>query len=331
MSNNFQGDCSMIIDKENTHEENFHQWANDIRKIRKKIISKPWKCMYPCCNNLSINSHYLQQIGILDKVSSDHNYIMIKPMDIMRCNGSTLSYDAKTIGIKQTLALPIFCDSHDSKLFRNIETKPIDFEDYNSSLLFCYRTLCGELRKLQMCLEEILALYECKTSKFDIDIEYDAKLMEQIDCLHSLKCEIEKELFIKKEEFVFKHLIFPKLEIFASGIIGGKTTPHGFCLCFIHIIPQEDTLHIILGYSKKHIDKTLLEYVNKWCNLEKNTLGIMITDLFSQKIENIGMSKSLYEKIGVEKIRKVCEIISQRKTPTEWNFIGNENIFKDVM
>lgn len=54
-----------------------------IQRIQKKVREASWTCMCPGCDQKAINTHRLQQKGVLNKVSSSHHYMEIKYKDVM--------------------------------------------------------------------------------------------------------------------------------------------------------------------------------------------------------------------------------------------------------
>jgi hypothetical protein len=57
--------------------------------ITKNINNKKWKCLIDGCECDSINSHMLQQNGILNTISEDNHLIEIKATDYFLWNKKT--------------------------------------------------------------------------------------------------------------------------------------------------------------------------------------------------------------------------------------------------
>ena len=121
--------------------------ANKIDKIERHIEKKKWPCLHPYCKNIAINSHLLQRNGILDNVAENGHLYEARIKGIYRRIHDDEIVVLKKVGIRQAISYPLFCSEHDSTLFKPIEEKFIDFNDYNSQLLFSYRSLCSEIRK----------------------------------------------------------------------------------------------------------------------------------------------------------------------------------------
>lgn len=74
---------------------------------------------------------------------------------------------------------------------------------------------------------------------------------------------------------------------------------------------------IIIGYHKEYVNDRLKTFVGKWLHADKNTLGLLLTDLFSQRIEGFGMSEKLYQSMDEENIERFYEF--QRKSIENYN------------
>lgn len=100
---------------------------------------------------------------------------------------------------------------------------------------------------------------------------------------------------------------------------------------FINIIPQVNTLEIIIGYHENHANAALRKYVESWQNLSLEELQVKLTDLFAAKLEMWCISPSIYENINDEKKQKFLEIIEDIQL--DWSYdIRNEvtfNLFAD--
>ena len=313
-----------------------------IQRIQKKVRKASWKCMYSGCNQNAINSHRLQRKGLLDKASSSHHYIEIKYKDVMYWFENDEKFKYENVGINQAISYPTFCNQHDTKLFSEIERPIIDFDDYRNQILFCYRTLCGDLRKFEIVLSEWREFVECD----DLEIPYTEKtimhvrkIIEEGKKLRIFKEELERELKCPSNLYVFHHYTYPKVEVYASWSDGIETefdipcgTLKRTSLCFVHIIPQDDSLEILVGYHKFNVCLEHLRYVDSWSNLDSESLGWKLTETIASRTENIGISAELYERIHPSAKQRLCMFMSknieaENKIPIELDF----NFFKGVI
>lgn len=82
-------------------------------------------------------------------------------------------------------------------------------------------------------------------------------------------------------------------------------------LCFVHIIPQDDSLEILIGYHKPNVCLGHLEYVNLWNNLDSESLGWLLTEAIANRTENIGISAELYKEIQPSAKQRLCAYMSE--------------------
>jgi len=59
------------------------------------------------------------------------------------------------VGISNALSHPVFCQKHDTEIFKPIEQSNVEFDTYESFLLFSYRAICAEIRKNKLILNNI--------------------------------------------------------------------------------------------------------------------------------------------------------------------------------
>lgn len=292
-----------------------------IQRIQKKVRKGSWYCMCPECNQKAINTHLLQRKGILDKVSSSHHYVEIKYKDVMYWFDNDDKFKYEKLGINQAISYPTFCNQHDTELFSVIEQPIIDLNDYRNQLLFSYRTLCSDLRKVEIVLSEWREYAKCE----DLDLPYNKGTLEHVEKiinegekLRFFKEELEYELAKPSNLYVFHHYTYPKVEVYASWSDGIETEidiPYGVLtktsLCFIHIIPQENSLEILIGYHKPNVCQKHLDYVKLWENLDSESLGWLLTEDIANRTEDIGISAELYKKIQPLAKQRLCTYMSQ--------------------
>ena len=68
--------------------------------------------------------------------------------------------------------------------------------------------------------------------------------------------------------------------------------------------------------------------MSKWKNADKKTLGLLLTDLFCQRIEGFGMSISLYRSISKNNIRKYFEFQKTTYQTYDMNRYADFNMFE---
>lgn len=305
---------------------------------QKKCANVNWPCMCPKCTNKAINSHLLQRHGILSHVTMDNHLYEIRREDVFKWH-ENYPVRFKKVGLNDAISYPLFCDKHDSEIFLPIETGTIDFDDYKSQLLFSYRAVCAEIRKKEI---NLLQTKENATNIEEINLIAEELLTgsdKGIMDLKYYKFLLEDELKTNKGKFIFFHFSYPVLDIYSSAtmsyeIFDSKSVRQVeeaikkkvWDALFIHIIPQQTSTEIILGYNKNHTSRDLEEYVGSWKGLSMEELGYKLTDLFVAHVEDWGMSPRLFERIpeeGFEKFfmlqAKYSTVVFEQKTNVGYN------------
>ncbi|WP_109831121.1 hypothetical protein [Reichenbachiella versicolor] len=284
-----------------------------LAQIYKNVANKKFPCSYSGCGKPSINSHLLQRNGILNNIAENGHMVEIKQTDIFKWTPNTPTLAFKTVGINSAISLPVFCNEHDTGLFKDIESENIDFESYRSQLLFSYRTLCSELRKKETNLLTHERILQAETLKGEID-EFEIKQFidgtnRGIQDLLLYKRLFEEEITTPSNNFHFKTYSYPLIRVYGSATfspinsrIDNPLQSEPFKSMFIHVIPQKEDLKIIVGYNKSYSSDWIEEYTDSWNNLTYIELQQNLTELFATRIESWGMSISTYNSIGQSKI-----------------------------
>jgi hypothetical protein len=279
-----------------------------LAELEKHIDKTKWECMCPHCTKQAINSHLLQRHGVLSYVAEKGHLCEMRFEDFFKWPENE-PMCVKKVGIQQAISYPLFCNKHDTELFAQIEGEYIDFNNYISQLLFSYRSICSEIRKKEFVQARYGAWDECKMK--DIHAKGTDKGLK--DLLYS-KFLFERELEKPNQKFTFLHLSYPFIAIYASGAVSYEPVDYGddrsikevwkkkvWDGFFINIIPQHESLEIIIGYHNNHVNAELRRYVESWKDLSLEQLQVKLTDLFTARLEMWGMAPSLYESICEEK------------------------------
>lgn len=290
-----------------------------IQKIIRKSYSENWSCLCPGCHERAINTHLLQQNGILNRASNSHSYMELKHKDIFYWNEDEFKCKFEERGITQAISYPIFCSKHDSELFKNAEKESVDFDDYRTQLLFSFRTLCCDYRKTEIVLLQNKNMLEDGELNVNFSKSWGDYVLNIIDNGQTIGAYIEdlynEILCPNNKAYEFKHYTLPKMDVYASacdyknGIrLNGIEGPS---ICFIHVIPQQQSLEVIIGYKKNIVTLEHLQYSTLWNDLDKKSLEWMITELFANRTENCGIGKELYNKIPTKQIDRFRSYISE--------------------
>jgi len=310
-----------------------------LAQIYKHVNEKKWTCLDPKCSDFAINSHLLQQKGVLDQITENGHTIEVKFAGVFKWNSNTPPLEFKLTGITKAISYPLFCSNHDSQIFNEIESNEIDFDDYRTQLLFSYRVVCSELRKKHQALEVKQRVLNSKTLQGQFNREpielFVESLKMGINDLFTYKAWFEAELEDNKHEFEFITLKYPIIKVYGAAIHSPVDYESDDPLqvepldsVFIHIIPHDDHLNIILGYHKRYTNDWIKKYINSWINLNQSKLELKLTDLFVTKIESWGMSPLLYRKIPTKVKDSIIEYIGDNAMDYSIHQSVNFNIFE---
>lgn len=314
-----------------------------IGKIYKNVQNKPWTCMCSGCTSPAINSHLLMRNGILNYVVENGHLYELRSDSPEAFRKGQLPVSFKKVGINQSISFPLFCNEHDTCLFKEIEDGGVDYSKYRHQALYSYRTLVSEIRKKEINAEkerriiDSLTLNELLGSYVIDNFSKSYKLgLQGIKDLKFYEEEILGDLNNGTESYVFLSREIPLRGIYASTISSIFASTEETMLApilntfFFHLIPKENASQLVIGYHKEHTNDKILEYSNRWMETPIERMGQMLTALFCQ-IETWGMSPSVYAKLNpgnlrayYDKLEKCLETIDQ--TPIE-----DINLFEGIL
>lgn len=307
-----------------------------IRSNELSAKNKKRKCFIDDCFSQTISSHLLQKNGILNRIScQNHLYeISINPF-----NTPNLSF--QKIGINNALTFPGFCNKHDTEIFREIETKSIDFKNYRTNLLFSYRILSNELRKKEILIDWFKANFENNSLRNHIMPDYFYRLNSSIngykmalkDGEYYLKYFIS-DIYHNTRNFTFLTFDLPFVEICASGVFNYENSfeiakiPDNQPLTdiYFNLLPMENKSIVIFGVLSEMKDKCW-EYLNSFICDSRDTSLKKVGDLLLTVVENWLCSKTVYESLKSSETKIVYEINKTIKTNIERREL-NFNLFE---
>lgn len=104
----------------------------------------PYTCCCPDCNKRAIKSHLLQQHPVLESISDDSNHLLqMVDNEIDPRSGCWNFYNQHKVGISNALQYKLFCSSHDSGLFRELEDQNSIPKSKRDCLLLAFRSACA--------------------------------------------------------------------------------------------------------------------------------------------------------------------------------------------
>ncbi len=307
------------------------------QKLAKRNINK---CYHPNCEKPSINSHILQKSGILNQISKE-GHVWEKKINLF----SAETFFFEKSGLNTVFSFNCFCQSHDTELFQKIENEKINFDDYNSCLLFTIRTIYNEIYRKEVIVEQLKFLMKSERSA-ELSLELMIGFMEQqllgISDLQNNVQDIWEDYYTGTQNFIFQYRKLTKIDICLSGFYNYETTlemmnysvengkdMNRISEVFINFFPYNNQSILLMGYNRKDAVK-LKPYVNTFFKESEAKVQTKLTNLLMFACETWVVSENLYN----SKIRKVEDVfISAVKYAIQNN---NEreffkvNIFKDT-
>lgn len=282
------------------------EFAKLFNDCKQKAINSITECYHPKCTSKSINSHILQKNGILSELTDEKRHLWEHAIDQF----NEPQFKFKQTGINKVYSFKCFCNEHDTKLFEKIEKKEIDFDDYESCLLFTLRTLYNEIFRKQVNLKQ----YECsineKPENFDNPVFHELVRQEKLglDDLYQDEIDIWNDIEKGTESFVFENREITKLGACLSAFFNYDTSQEMFdyqrkhgqdmdrvSSIFINCFPYRESSMLLMGYNKKD-EKKLKGYFYMYFREKEKRVLRYLTNLFLFRCETWVCSDAFYTK-----------------------------------
>lgn len=318
----------------------------EIRKvlsgIKRNMDKKVWNCMVSGCNQKAINSHLLQRHGVLSYIVENGHCYELREKDVFSWTRDTYPVEFKRCGIQEAISLHLFCNHHDTDVFKPVESGVVDYDNYYNQLLLSFRSICAEIRKKEIIIERYkryLGSNILQAYRGDSRDLLQAAINGNETGLRDLvfyKDLFEKELANPADNFLFVHHTYPIKGLYASSSFTISNIEESFDMsevlpnCIGHIIPNGDYSEFIFGYHKRHINNAIVEFVNGWTNLSNDSLGQKLTGWFTL-IEGWGMSPSLFKKIKTEDIERYYSLFDDSSLELDQNPNVGFNLFAGLL
>jgi hypothetical protein len=301
----------------------------DIFEAKRKSEKKDRRCMVNDCENSAITSHVLQKNGILKQISENNHLIELKPSDPFKIEEQGIS-QFKLVGINNVYTFPGFCSSHDSAIFKPIETElTLDLYNKEQQSLFSYRGLCQEIRRKEIATELLT----------DLKGTFPPHMWSMVNAsLDGFEDGLKNLLFFKKEfetciksksfnRFHFETLQIPKIDICISVPLNigeltvrdenetyeqwrrKKTSP--FTTSFMNVIPKEKHSYIITGYHNDFLCKWTDNFIARIKKDNKEQIFKELSDLITLRLEFWAMSPKLFSNISKTDLEKYKSLFSE--------------------
>ncbi len=286
---------------------------NVIGKIMKNVKKVKWHCLHEGCQNKAIRSHLGQRKGILSQLQVDGHLIQLKTTDAHHWKKKA-PIAFKKIGTKQAISLAVFCNDHDTSLFKSAELVKVDFTTYPIFLLFSYRTLCAEIRKKEIASEQNKRVIQSKFLEGKIDKDMVQKYRKGLELgirdLEILKKHLNVEIKSPKGSFKYWHYILPRYDIFVTSVMSvfplfhRDANEYELENLYIHFIPTAKNSILLIGYHENYYTRQMQDYCMSWGDLSENEIDIKLTDLLTNHIENWVLSPRLFDTFIISKRQK---------------------------
>jgi hypothetical protein len=305
-----------------------------LEKDRKHIYNRSRTCLFENCQKVAIGSHVLQKRPIINSiVDSTNHFYTIKNSTLFESTAEQ-HFSIVKVGIDNGYKFPGFCNEHDTAIFKDIETHPVDLFNTRNQALFTYRTICLELRKQHFYLETCESLLAAHKAIEPHKIHYSnfdgAKLA--IKDLVFFKKELEAEL----RTGVFRNNLLTTVELpekkicFSASLTihdpknkhtweydeYGRTKTTPLAPTTLNYFPYIGKSYIILATHKAfpcYWTKRLIENLKNTSSIDK-----IISDILTYRLEFWGISPDLYE--SIPEAKKIQFMRESEKNYDNFNF-----------
>ncbi|MDY3338866.1 hypothetical protein PG279_06695 [Riemerella anatipestifer] len=262
-------------------------------------------CMYPGCEESAINSHIMQKNGILSSIAEDKH---LWKLAVDNFKKEHIVFHKK--GINKIYTFLGFCNTHDTEVFKKIESKDeIDFNDYESCLLFALRTACNEYRikevviKQQKCIMESTDVISNKKIVLEFIRQSELGLQDLFLKINDMWTDLQN----KTESFVFDYREIDFIELCLNSICTYETSQelraykyrNGRDMektsdFFISLFPYRSKSVLLMGYHKNDSSK-LKSFVNFFFKENEKRLKRRLSSLIAFNCETWVCSEKLYK------------------------------------
>lgn len=310
-----------------------------ISNINKNVKNKRWTCLIDGCNKPAINSHILQRNGILNNVAEDFHVSEIKAIDIYAWKGKKLPNEIlqiKATGTLHSHAYPTLCSDHDTQIFKPVEAHPIDFQDYQKTLLFAYRTILSLYRKEEIVMEKDTRMVNSQVlqsnpgAKVELDrISKRLKIQKHLlDLRKTVLDKIVSDFDLGTESFDHRIFMYPLTKVYASAVLICPETADHVC---INIFPYEQQTLVILTTGKT-ISEWKTKFIGSWKDLGQSEFEKRLTGFLTRQCENWGVSPLIAKNMSEELKGKLffarTQFLTNPSEVLEPNLISDFNLFE---
>lgn len=275
------------------HMDELFKLRNNYKKV----------CMYPVhneCSEQMTGAHTISRQSVLSLICENNEVLM----PVM--NGFKNELELRRLGIKkQASTFHCFCSTHDDRLFKEIDSLNVSFND-KTSFLYAYRTFTSTYYKVQKeydCYEKLKRKYDYNSrpdiillytdAKTSLIIMEEAKQIFEYGILNNKYNEL-KSVYIKldyKLNFSVSSCFNLMYDLMGNRIMHGEYEMH---MIYITIIPKEEESTIIFSWLRR--DDDIYSFFEKQVNMVPEKFLIKyLNNLLMLNCENMVINPKLYE------------------------------------
>ena len=277
------------------------------------------QCAYHNCTCDAINSHLLQKNRWLKRIAEDGKVLQMSDSQMQPLldgdeNGNIYSL----LSIKNAMSLPIYCEWHDQKLFKEFEVKELDLDNNLHFLKLSYRAFCASIaqekhRNLFYDINPRINTF-CTGPIFQEQRAYSTYVIE---VLEQYRDDLYQHVKARDtSDYVFKVLRMSRLRLCLSDVYVSENiildayerkedNPRLFPI-FMHVLPYDNETVFIFGYDKRQCNDSIMSYVDRW------SLSIGAKELFEEWLV-LANNWSVAPAFFGEMAQDICEEILHRK------------------
>ena len=199
----------------------------------------------------------------MESISDEKNHLLQMVDNIMDPRSGNWSfYNRHSVGITNALQYKLFCGTHDSGLFKDLENRNSIPESKRDCLLLAFRAACAVRHQEEHRLHIYEKESEVLGQRSPLESNSRAFILRMNSVVDSLWKAINGD---GDSHYLFRMVSMPRVEIAASDcMIDEKDYEKHFmeegydaplnCL-FINLIPNNDTLLLLLGCDIRYDEK----------------------------------------------------------------------------
>ena len=282
---------------------------------------------YKRTKNKAIKAHSVQNSNVLDLLCEDGHVIQIK----LKVGGDAQPEpEYKLVGRNRATTFTGLCSTHDSDIFREIDTEEIDVNNVRQLYLLAYRSVLRELHATMHAAGMIQGAYQ-KRVKMGLDPK-DQRSPAGIEAIFQMvkswrtyryRCKFDKlEETDNYEDLVHfaKKLETSEATLAASVLfaVGRYTNEADLVGVALNIVPlNENKTVVIFSYLKEHEGEVRKAFPELY-ETEGHYFGYVVSKLLLKYGENLVISPKYYSSWSDEKRTCILDYFTETLLEQEY-------------